>query len=1193
MERRLAAILAADVAGYSSLMNTDEDATYLAWRSARSEVIDPGIETNQGRIVKHTGDGFLAEFPNVLAAVECAVDIQQIMAQRNETQVNGRRFEFRIGINLGDIIVDSEDIHGDGVNIAARLEAIAEAGGVCISADVYRQVRNKPEFKFEDLGDHSVKNIEAPIQVYRVSRGEPGESSTETSVLDNTPPPAPVPGTNTNPLEAMLENMASTKQQPPTIMVGRESEKQSLIEAYEEARQGRGNIALIRGEPGIGKSCLASTFAEEVKGESTWVVYGQCHETLGSPPFWPWLQILRNLQITDDSLGLSPAAIFGDLAAAEKQQSKSSSLLSSGIGSEQFLLFSKIANVLAQYASQRTLILVIDDLHWADKSSLLLLSHICRRLSQQAMLIIGTYRDIEITRKHPLFESLGDISRQATLRRIALKGLSEQDVSGYIQNTVSQTLPPEVLKSLYEKTDGNPLFVSEVARILQQENLGQIGGQIAGQIAIEIPEGIQEAIGRRLNQLSLQCNELLPLAAVIGRKFSLPVLYQLLPDAEQMGLLETLEEAVSRGIIEQRSNTVAEFQFCHVLTRDILYDELSLAKKITLHNKVADALVQLRESDSEVSAGEIARHYYQAIQGGQSDAAVDYAIEAAEDAIKLAAYDEAREYYELAMDVFNLDDRRYAKRKAEVYYHIAECVHAVGSPTHKTVDACLLVLDAARQSQQYEFFAAAACRMAYVDQRPIKAGIGLKAIEEALTYLPEDDLVARADVLAYQAMSLCFNGRRGDAERSALEAQSVAQRCGDKLVLCNSLCMALLVLRGRPEKLSERVRLGEQAVELVNEITRNPVHVSHFLNDPREWLILTCQEVGDMDRVKALIQQLEISVAEQYSHRSHYFSASAKANQALFDGHWQQAETLIEEANELGAGHLDQSSEGVYGVQMFLLNRELGRLPMVQGALKRMLANDNKAVWAPGLLATYTELEMRDEARDIFEHLAANDFRPLGEGELFLTCLVYMIEACVELNDINRAAALHQRLAPYSGQMLPHATAINHGPADMYLGMMSSMMNNLDEAQQLFAKATELCEKSAPNMWQGHILFRHAQVLKRHNFSGGRARFDELVGQAQTTAKFMGMVNLLTKLEKLQSDCVVENGSQNSDLTPRELEVLQLIAQGKSNKLIASELNRSLATIATHVRAILNKTHTANRTEAAAFAFDHKLFQAE
>jgi class 3 adenylate cyclase/DNA-binding NarL/FixJ family response regulator len=1187
MERRLAAILAADVAGYSSLMNTDEDATYLAWRSARNEVIDPGIESNQGRIVKHTGDGFLAEFPNVLAAVECAVDIQQIMAQRNESQVNGRRFEFRIGINLGDIIVDREDIHGDGVNIAARLEAIAEAGGVCISADVYRQVRNKPEFEFEDLGDHSVKNIEAPVQVYRVTRSERDAVSLAEFASTDTFPAEAAPAQIENPLEAMLENMASARQQPPTMLVGRAAEKQSLSEAYAKAREASGNIVLIRGEPGIGKSCLASTFAEEVKGESTWVVYGQCHETLGSPPFWPWLQILRNLQLTDDSLGLSPAAIFRDLAATDKQQrGGASSLLSSDVGSEQFLLFSKIANVLTQYASQRTLILVIDDLHWADKSSLLLLCHICQRLSQQAMLIIGTYRDIEVTRKHPLFESMGDISRQASLSRIALKGLSEQDVTGFIENTVSKTLSPEIMKSLYEKTDGNPLFVSEVARILQQENFDQASGQMT----IEIPEGIQEAIGRRLNQLSSQCNELLPLAAVIGRKFNLDVLNQLLPDSAQIDLLETLEEAMTRGIIEQLRNTVTEFQFCHVLTRDILYDELSLAKKIILHRKVADALVQLSDAGSEISAGEIARHYYHAIQGGQSDMAVSYAIEAAEHATKLAAYDEAREYYELAMDVFNLDERRYAKRKAEIYYRIAECTHAVGSPTQVTAEACKLALDSARQHQQYEIFALAACRLVYVDRTPGNSFHGFKAIEEAITHLPEDDLSIRADTLAYHSMSLCFNGRRGDAERVALESLKVAQGCGDKLVLCNSLCMILLILRGRPEKLSERIRLGEQAVELAVEIDKTSGHAT-ILNDPREWLILTYQEVGDMDRVKTLIQQLEASIEQHYAFKGRYFAASANANQALFEGRWQQAEALIEEASELGGSGLDGGAEGVYGVQMFMLNRELGRLPMFQSTLIKMLANDKNAVWAPGLLATYTELGLLEETRDIYGHLAANDFRPLVEGELFLTYLVYMIEACVLLNDKVKASALYQRLVPYSGQMLPHATAVNHGPADMYLGMLSSLMNNLDEAQQLFAKATELCDRSAPNMWQAHIMFRHAQVLKRHNFSGGRARFDELVNQARTTANSMGMVNLLTKLERLESDSVIKNGDQDSGLTPRELEVLQLIAQGKSNKLIAAELSRSLPTIATHVRAILNKTHTANRTEAAAFAADHDLFR--
>ena len=1179
MERRLAAILAADVAGYSQLMNTDEDATYNAWRSARNEVIDPGIEASQGRIVKHTGDGFLAEFPTVLAAVECAVEIQQKMGIRNEPLENGRQFQFRIGINLGDIIVDTEDIHGDGVNIAARLESIAEAGGVCVSADVYRQVRNKPGFEFQDLGEHSVKNIEAPIQVYSVCRDPAEQNVAAVSRLD---PEAPDPAFEvaSNAFEDMLENITGTGQRPATLVVGREAEKKILAEAYQEAQQGNGNIALIRGEPGIGKSCLASTFAEEIKDGGNWVVYGQCHETLGSPPFWPWLQILKTLQLTDDSQDLSPAAIFESLLASESQpQNRLITLFTGDSGTEQFLLFNKIANILSQYASQRTLILVIDDLHWADRSSLLLLSHLCRKMSQQAMLVIGTYRDIEITRKHPLFESLGEINRLTTLRRIHLKGLSEQDVSGFIKNTVSETLPPEILKSLYEKTEGNPLFVSEVARMLQQEK----NNLASGQWIVEIPEGIQEAIGRRLNQLSEQCSELLPLAAVIGRKFTLQVLNKLLPESEQPGLLEALEEAVSRGIVEEKLGAMAEFQFCHVLIRDILYDELSLAKKILLHKKVADALVKLRNEGSEYSVGEIARHYYQALQGGQGGNAVDYALQAANHAEKMAAFDEAIGYYELALDVLSVDEGHYLERKPEIYYNIALCKQSSGLASKDNLAAFFRCIEAAREQKQYKIFAEAACRIVYTGRAYTHMRESLMIIDEALSYLAEDDLVTRANVLAHRSSALKYNNRRREAEQVIKQAVAVAIESGDAHAHSNALCMALLVLRGRPEKLSERIRLGEHALEL----TKGDASLSQ---DSLEWLILSYQELGDMGRVRELISLLEITVSRSLRFQSRYFMVGADAGLALYEGRWEHAEPLIEEAGELGVGKLDGGAEGVFGAQMFLLNRELGRLSMIKPALKQMVESGS-LVWKPGLLATYLDLGMVDEVKEIFSEMVADDFRFVAEDELYLTCLVYLTEACIELNYADKASALYQRLVPYSGQMVLHPTAVCHGPADLYLGMLASQMNHLSEAEELFRKATALCEKSAPNMWQAHIKYRHAQVLKRHNFSGGKPSFEKLVREARESAQNMGMVNLLAKLEKLEGDSPLQNRDQSNGLTRRELEVLQLIVQGKSNKHIASDLNRSLATVATHVRAILNKTHTANRTEAAAFATEHNLYK--
>jgi class 3 adenylate cyclase len=166
--RRLAAILAADVAGYSRLMGADEEGTHERLKGHLRELIEPKIAKTRGRIVKNTGDGFLAEFPSVVDAVRCAVEMQRGMAKRNAETPVDHRIEFRVGINLGDVIAEEHDIFGDGVNVAARLEALAEPGGVCVSRVVRDQVRDKVDFTFEDLGEQSVKNIARPVRVYRV-----------------------------------------------------------------------------------------------------------------------------------------------------------------------------------------------------------------------------------------------------------------------------------------------------------------------------------------------------------------------------------------------------------------------------------------------------------------------------------------------------------------------------------------------------------------------------------------------------------------------------------------------------------------------------------------------------------------------------------------------------------------------------------------------------------------------------------------------------------------------------------------------------------------------------------------------------------------------------------------------------------------------------------------------------------------
>ena len=175
--RRLAAILAADVAGYTRLMEADENATIAAWKAARTDVIDPKIAEIRGRIVKHTGDGFLAEFGSVTDAVNCAIDMQKLLAAQADNTPEDRRMLFLMGINSGDIVEELDDIHGDGVNIAARLESLAEPGGICISGGVYEQVRKILALSFDDLGGQKVKNIAEPVRAYRMRK--PGEASVD------------------------------------------------------------------------------------------------------------------------------------------------------------------------------------------------------------------------------------------------------------------------------------------------------------------------------------------------------------------------------------------------------------------------------------------------------------------------------------------------------------------------------------------------------------------------------------------------------------------------------------------------------------------------------------------------------------------------------------------------------------------------------------------------------------------------------------------------------------------------------------------------------------------------------------------------------------------------------------------------------------------------------------------------------
>ena len=260
--RRLAAILAADIAGYSRLMGADEEGTLATLKAIRRELVDPKIEEHRGRIVKTTGDGLLVEFASVVDAVRCAVEIQRAMAERNADVPMDRRIEFRIGINLGDVILDEGDIYGDGVNIAARLEALAEPGEICVSRVVRDQVRDRLDIAFDDRGEQRVKNIARPVHIYRIPIGEHAT--------------APAPRAAETVSEShRAETFAAA---PADLFVGRQRELEVLHGAFEQACAGHGRIVMLAGEPGIGKTRTAQELAGHAAGREAAVLWGRCPE---------------------------------------------------------------------------------------------------------------------------------------------------------------------------------------------------------------------------------------------------------------------------------------------------------------------------------------------------------------------------------------------------------------------------------------------------------------------------------------------------------------------------------------------------------------------------------------------------------------------------------------------------------------------------------------------------------------------------------------------------------------------------------------------------------------------------------------------------------------------------------------------------------------------------------------------------
>jgi class 3 adenylate cyclase/DNA-binding CsgD family transcriptional regulator len=1167
--RRLAAILAADVAGYSRLMGADEEGTLAALKAARRELAEPKVGEHRGRIVKTTGDGLLIEFQSVVDAVRCAVELQQGMAGRNADVPAAKRIELRIGINLGDVILDEGDIYGDGVNIAARLEALALPGDICVSRVVREQVRDRLDLAFEDCGEQQVKNIARPIHVFRI----------------------PVAGREAPPVRARLAEAAPRRLAAAALMpaeaffVGRQRELETLHGAFDEACAGRGRIVMLAGEPGIGKTRTAQELAVHAAARDAMVLWGRCNEEAGAPPYWPWVQILGTaLRDLDPDLLSGLGAIAGDIAdiVPEIRELLPGLEPSARLGDPseaRFRMFESIRQLFESLSRRRPLLLVLDDVHWADAPSLRLLEFLAPELGGTRLLLVGTYRATELSRQHPLSNALGGLARTPRFTRINLVGLSAEEVQAFVADA-GTAAPSGLAPTLHSQTEGNPLFLREIVRFIEQSDaVRRADGALPS--AIRIPEGVTEVIGRRLNLLSAGTNEVLALASVIGRDFSGEVLARAAAPLDEDALLEALDEAVAAHIIDETEP--GQYRFTHNLVRMTLYDELRIARRRQYHRAVGNAVEALYRADLDPHLPELARHFQAAGGDAEGERAIDYAVRAARRADALLAFEDAAQFFETALDA---EERRGAGDRAarcRLLFELGDTLRKSGDlpraratllEAAETAHGLGLVDIMVRAAVAYEL---ATWRFSYATDRPAARQL----LERVRRALPPAETTMRVQVEGALTRALLHSGEEKEARAQGARAVALARQLGDPALLATALFYYQSDFVWGPERVGEALDIANETLAAATacgdlEIVAN----AHALRFQFE---LRLGNIAAADAVVAALRRLDQRIRQpSYSNAAFAYDATL----AILRGHLDQAERNYHYiATQLRpTGQADQ-----LGIQMFMLRREQGRLaelgPIVAQFVREQAAG---AIWRPGLAVLYLEIGRIEEARREFEELAADGFADLPRDGRWLFCMVYLSEVCGALGDGARAAILYPLLAPYGGQTIVLGGGITGvGSADRYLGLLCRAMRRWPDAQRHFDAALAMNERIGARLQTAHTRYDYAAMLLARAEPGDRDRAAALLKASLDSAREIGMRALAERasrrLDELSAVAVPD------ELTQREAEVLRLIAIGRSNADIALVLSISLNTVATHVRNILAKTGCANRTEAAAYAMRHGL----
>ena len=674
--------------------------------------------------------------------------------------------------------------------------------------------------------------------------------------------------------------------------VGRRRELTELQATLEDALSGRGRLVMLAGEPGIGKTRTARELTYRAEERGAQVLWGRCYEGEGTPPYWPWLQAIGSYIQRQEpeqlraELGTSAteiAEIFPDVRnklpnldyapALEPEEAR-------------FRLFASVTHLLQKASLSKPLMMVLDDLHWADRSSLLLLEFLAREIHSTPLLVLGAYR--EVPRRHPLSATLGSLIREENFQRVQLHGLSEQEVEQLIQEASADKPSLGMSETIQQRTSGNPLFVNEIIRMMSQD-----GFEPGQELTTRIPEGAKDAIGRRLSRLSEGCNQVLTTASVVGREFDFRLLARLSTHMAGDPLLEALEEALEAGVIEELGDSET-YYFSHLLIQETIATELSAIRRQRLHAQIGEVLEDLYKGDLEIHAAELAYHFGRVSRGTGSEKLVHYSTLAGEQALAAYAYEEAVGYFQRALAATGSSSS--IGSGPEMGAETAALLFSLGRAQVATLQNEEAVASLSR-AFDYHVEAgdvAGAVAVAEFPLPPVSGREGLTQLtSRALTLVPADSHEA-GRLLCTHGLSLYQEtGDSQSAQAAFGQAADIAQLIGDRGLEMRTLAAATDV-DWYHLNLQEVLEKGRRVVELASNVgdPSSEVRASFYLG-------LALDMVGNLEGMRRNAA-LMLTVAEKLRDRT-WLANAFWINGVLSgrEGNWKTARDFLDRGLEV------------------------------------------------------------------------------------------------------------------------------------------------------------------------------------------------------------------------------------------------------------------------------------------------------